>query len=683
MSYPIHSLPRGGASRVVRFENDFWGYDPSRNARDRSPARAADTENLIWKGEALGRRNGYSAVAALSEPIYGIYFYGEELLVHAGSNLYRRRAEGAEFERISFSMNPAPSRAVLHHQRITRRWLDSTEYTGWHRETKNGDFLFIMDGKMLRIYDGETVRGVQDGFWGESINRVVGSGGTVSFVATVPVSVTAKTPNNTWGDADPRGENRFSQFRAESFCVSESSLSFRLNCTRAELNTNIPFELRIRDEMGGWHGYAFSTAHSIEYADGKVILGFVSAIEAGSSFSVDEEGRLIRWGEGDYTMAADNSDNLQIIYAVRKDEPEALNTATAMGLFGAGGSDNVLFLGGSPKTPGIDAFSAADDFTCFYETSVESLGSNAAPVTGYCRLTDGRMAVLKNETEGINVYFRNHAVVSVGASGSGEPYQIDAFPSCGGAAVEGCVSAQSVGTVGNEPIFLTDAGLYTVKSVSDTLVNLNQTVHRSKPVDAFLKAAVGEPISICWEGYYLLCFGREALITDGKRESNGSLRFLKWRFSHPITALGKHGNTLWLGDAQGGVYRMDESDSDAGEPFRAFWKAALPEDSAGRRMLLKKLWVSVSPDYQGRAEAVLIHRRCPDLPLALDLRRTDFADWDFGAVCFDGTDQPRWVSVLERSAAADCFSLELCLKEGRELMVFGIRMQYEKGGMMA
>jgi len=684
MSYPIHSLPRTAVGRTVRNENGFWGYDPSRNARDRSPERAADTENLIWRGDALGRRSGYSLVEKLNAPIYGIFFYGQELLIHAGDTLYRQKTRASEPEVLYQGLNPAPSRAMIHHQHLTRRWLESPYYYGWRRRVYESDVLFLSDQKNFIFYNGKFVHSVADEYWGQNPTSLMADEAIrPQYFATVPFTSVAKLPIDYPGDVDPRGDNQFSQFRCESFYVTEQADTFQLNCSRAEIQIQMPVELLIRDEEGIWHTFACNGTDRIELSGDRVLYHPAVPIAAGSLFSSSDDNRIMTWGDGKCTMAADNNDNLRIVYAVKKNPPDALNGATAMGIFGADGADNVLFLGGSAAAPGVDSFSAPDDFTCFYTTSTECLGRNSCPITGYCRLTDGRLAVLKNEPDGVNVYFRHHAVMSMGSTASGAAYQVDVFPACGGAAVSGCVAAQTVGAVGNEPIFLSDTGLFTVKSVSDTLVNLNQTIHRSKAVDSYLLNEEGTPFSICWKGYYLLCWGREALLTDGRKDNNGMLRFLKWRFSHEMTAFGKSDGMLWLGDAQGGLYCMDGSDTDAGTPFRAFWKTALPEDSGGRRMLLKKVWAAFSPDYRGAAESVVIHGCCPDFPAEISLRRLDFADWDFASVCFDGTDAPRWFSLLRRSALADSFSVELALCGGQQLKLWGIRMQYEKGGVMA
>ncbi len=685
MSYPIHSLNRPSVSGAVRTEVGFWGLDPSRNAADRVSERAIDTENLIWKGDALGRRSGYRRICSLSDPIYGIYFYKEELLVHAGIYLYRIADTDAEPEILMNKMNPAPSKGLVRHQAMTIRQLSGPNLYDWYRQRQEKDILFICDGKNFWFYDGEIAHSVVDECWNYYLkDEMDGHNVTPTFYATVPFTTVAKSPMGNVGDTDPRGDNRLSQFRCESFYVNETgSNRFELNVSQMEINTGYPIEIQLRDSQGKW--YTFICMDEERYADDSwtavVVLDHTFA--AGAAFDINGLDQIVDWGEGDLTIANDGSDNLRITYAVNKNYPDELVGATAMGVFGADGADNVLFLGGSEKSPGVDYFSAAEDFTCFYQASKEILGSNVSPVTGYCRLSDGRMAVLKNDPEGANVYFRNHAVLSMGRTQSGDPYQVDLFPSCSGAAVEGCISARTVGTVGNEPIFLTDAGLYSVKSVSDTLVNMNQTIHRSAAVDSYLRQVDRSTLlSICWENYYLLCFGREALITDGKRDRTGALRFLKWRFSHPISALAKYDGTLWLGDQNGGIYCLGDSADDAGVPFSAFWQAALPEEKSGRRMNLKRLWAAFSPDYQGAADAVVYHGRCPAAPMKLPLRRIDFSNWDFSAITFDGTNAPRWLSILPAPASADSFMVQVRFDAGQDLLLWGFRMLYEKGGMM-
>ena len=303
------------------------------------------------------------------------------------------------------------------------------------------------------------------------------------------------------------------------------------------------------------------------------------------------------------------------------------------------------------------------------------------PISGYTRLSDGRLAVLKNDPNESNVYFRSHKTLSVGMSQSGEPYLVDAFPSKAGAAVEGCITPHSVGMAGNELIFLAESGLYSVRSVSNELTNLDETVRRSIPVDPWIiRQKAADARSIRWRGCYLLSFGDCALITDGRRDGNGMLRFLKWRFAHKISALGKNDNTLYLGDASGKVFEFGAAEQDDTLQSPAFWQTNLPEDSQGHRQILRQLSVAVSPDYAGKLSAVLYREQTPQPQVELAMNRLDFADWDFGKVSFDGTDAMRWVQLPLSSSVADRYAVRIELCEGKDLLLWGVRMIYEKGG---
>ena len=301
-------------------------------------------------------------------------------------------------------------------------------------------------------------------------------------------------------------------------------------------------------------------------------------------------------------------------------------------------------------------------------------------LTGYCLLPDGRMAVLKNDPSGSNVYFRSHTVVSVGQTISGEPFQLDAYPSRMGAAVEGCVSARTVGISGNEPVFLGASGLYGVRSVSNELTNLNETVRRSVPIDPLLSAMDRTlACAVTWQGYYLLTFGAEGFITDGRRDSTGALRFLKWHFSAPVTALGKQENTLYWGSAEGQVYRLAKVGETAPLP-EAYWHCYLPADRSGRRQNLKQLSASLCPDYRGQVRVRLYREQTPAADQPLAVHRPDFSDWDFGSVSFDGSATARWMALPAAGGPADGYAARLYLDAGEDLLLWGLRMIYEKGG---
>jgi hypothetical protein len=459
-------------------------------------------------------------------------------------------------------------------------------------------------------------------------------------------------------------------------------MDYVINTPLSSINDTIPFEWQIRDYDGVWRNLSLVCGWGTFYY-GLVTKFRFPEIIGGMKITLDSDGRISALGEGDTTIANDGMDNVRITYAVHKDPPTALLRSTAMGLYGADGADNVLFLGGSTDAPGEDAFSARNNFFCFYETSVEKLGSNLTPVTGYCRLSDGRLAVLKDDPDGSTVFFRYHDTIDLGETQNGEAYTVDVFPSKSGASVEGCVSPLTVGVAGNEPCFLSKSGLYSVRSVSNELTNLNETVRRSVPVDPLLKTAVPAMArSICWQGYYLLTFGKVGVITDGRRDSSGNLRFLKWTFGHNITALGQRDDVLYLGDENGNVYYFGEDADDAGIKFKAYWRTPLLEGGTGRRLILRRMWLAASPAYGALVKVRFYQDNCPAKERQIQIHLMDFGDVDFGALAFDGIDTARWVPLTLHSAAANAFSAELELSDGADVLIWGFRMMYEKGGVM-
>ncbi len=683
MSYPLHSLPSVSASRTVCAETGFWGLDAAGGALTRPITRAADTENLLWQGEALKRRPGSIAVGNYPGRINGIFFLGEECIVHAGTGLYRTGADGAP-EQIYSNMKDGPSVGFVRRQTVVHRWCATNHVYGWRRESKTGDFLFINDGMNYLFYDGEGAHSVVDTHWGEDLRVEMVEGKSFSFYSDIPIAVTGKLPDGSGGDAHPRGDNLISQFHCESFYVSDEKdcKSFVFDVRFADLNRYIPVEILIRDSDGIWRNYCcISEEYFDRTADGRVQLTLDTPIRGGMNFSYDEWDLIVNLGVGIHNLANDGMDNVRIIIAVSKDAPDLVSTATVQGFFGPDGTDSVLFLGGSASAPGVDTFSAPDNFFCFYSTSVERLGDERVPITGYCLLTDGRMAVLKNDPRGANVYFRSHTVVAVGKSLSGEAFQLDAYPSRMGAAVEGCVSGHTVGISGNEPLFLGATGLYSVRSVSNELTNLNETVRRSVPIDPLLNAMDrSKARAIGWQGNYLLTFGAVGFITDGRRDSTGALRFLKWRFSSPVTALGKKEDALYWGGAEGTVYRLAEKEEKATIEPEAYWHCYLPSDNSGRRQNLKQLSAFLCPAYGGRVRLRLFREQTPVADRPMAAHRIDFADWNFLSVSFDGSNAARWMALPAATGNADGFEVRLYLDGGAELLLWGLRMIYEKGG---
>ncbi len=656
MSYPIHKISGGSRSVVTRTEEGFLGLGAYNSGIGQSLRRAADTLNLIWEGEALRRRPCCAPLLQVSAPVYGLFFYGDDLLIHAGEQLLRYTGSGEPT--ILFSgMNPAPSRSVLRHQQVEERRCADNTANGWYRRRFEADLLFICDGKNYWFYDGEAVHSCADEDWeGERLAE------NSCFYGTVPETMVAKLPEGG-GDVDPRGDNLLSRFRTESFYVDATETkSFLLNAPLSAIQDGIPMELRLRDDTGLWRTVNCIENYSYVALPEGTRFETNLSFSAGMTMTLNEEERITALKTGNRQIAADGMDNLMITYAVRKDYPNTLAGATVMGLYGPDGSNSVLFLGGSAQTPGVDHFSAPDDFLCFYESCYEQLGNRDTPITGYCPLKDGRLAVLKNDPGESAVYFRSHRTVEVGVTMAGEHYLVDAYPAVAGAAVEGCLSSDTVGRAGNEPCFLTGRGIYTVKTVSDELINLNETILRSRAVNPLLKEwDLSGARATNWRDLYLLFLGSTALITDGRTDGEGSYRFLQWQLPISVTAAVAKNDTLYLAGPEGILYQMNEAQTEA---FPAYWQTTALEEQDGLKMIFQRMELLITPGFQTEASFCLL--------------RNGKEYWPRFLKPVSGK-RPCWVPIASRFGSANDLALRFSFPENPEFRLWGLRIVYRKG----
>ena len=126
MSYRYTAAEELRELRIERFAGVDFSSDPTKVDEMRSP----DACNMIADEAGFPRkRTGYVCEEQMGGSIYGLHRMDDELVIHAGSNLYRRKDGEVTF--LCAGMNTARSQSFR----------------------MNGK-LWILDGKTYRVYDG-------------------------------------------------------------------------------------------------------------------------------------------------------------------------------------------------------------------------------------------------------------------------------------------------------------------------------------------------------------------------------------------------------------------------------------------------------------------------------------------------------------------------------------------------
>lgn len=140
---------------VTRIYSNFRGADF--RGEEINIVRSPDCLN-VWKDyketESIRTRPGMALREAFSDPVYGIFFYKDSMLVHSGSKLYKQT--GGVRTQLWTGLREAISNAFIYE-----------------------DVWYFKDGKYYLEYDGTTIKEVEGYVPTTSIGRKPNGGGTI------------------------------------------------------------------------------------------------------------------------------------------------------------------------------------------------------------------------------------------------------------------------------------------------------------------------------------------------------------------------------------------------------------------------------------------------------------------------------------------------------------------------
>ena len=482
----------------------FYGVDFTSNPFNVNVTQSPDAENMIRSEPGkVRKRMGYKTVYRFDGKINGHYARKKDTtdLIHAGTGLYRMKETP---ELLYNGMNDAKSSA-------------------W----QFGDKLYIVDGKKLLVYDGTSVKPVEDN-------------------AYIPTVTIAKAPNG--GGKQYDALNLLQPKFKEKFLSDGTSTEYHLSFSGLD-DANVT--VRQLQSDGAW----------------KEISGFTCNAEKGIVTFTTAPGKSPVTGE----------DNIEIeAKRIVSGYADRINKCCIGARFGVNGDVDRLFLSGNPDYINYDWYSQKDDPTYFPDTGYSVLGTNKSAIVGYT-IIENRLAAHKDDYEpDRNIILRSGNLVENEA----------AFPIYNTMKGPGAAARDSFAYLQNEPVFLTSAGIYAIAASDINAERYSQD--RSYYLNGKLlqEPNLKDACACVYNDMYWLCVNGHAYVLDGlqnlgltKSEPYSNRQYVAFYCTNiPARLLFVKDGALWFGTDDGRVCRFytDETShlsySDDGAAISASWQ---------------------------------------------------------------------------------------------------------------
>ncbi len=322
-----------------------------------------------------------------------------------------------------------------------------------------------------------------------------------------------------------------------------------------------------------------SEIESVEKVESLNGEGEVDVLTAGTDYTVD-----LKLGKVTFTAShktpVDGQDNIYITYTKTVEGyKDRIVNCSVFAHYGVGGNNRV-FLSGNPKYMAYDFWSNIYDPTYFPDLKYSIIGSANTAVMGYHKVA-GYLAIVKERTQqDTTVFLRSGSLDSDGE------VVWEVKPGIVGI---GAVSKHSFIVLNDDPLFLSDRGIYSITNSSITYERTLQ--NRSYNVDAKLTEEKGleNAVAVEHNGLYILAVNDVCYVLDGKKTISGrvssSFNYECYYWDNvPARCFSSWNSILWFGDGAGNICRFKdymtsmEKYNDNGQPIRAVWTTPYDDD---------------------------------------------------------------------------------------------------------
>ena len=391
------------------------------------------------------------------------------------------------------------------------------------------DNLYIVDGKALLVYNGTTVKKASDDGY-------------------IPTLTIAKAPSGGGEQYEPL--NLLQPGFTELFAGTATDKTFQLSFSGLDSKA---VQAWILNSSGDW----------------------VQKTE-GTDFSVNRSTGAVTFTTAPGVSPVSGEDNVKITaFRTVDGYADRINKCKIGILFGVNGAADRIFLSGNPDYINYDWYCDYNNPLYWPDTGYATLGTAKSAIVGYSIIND-RLAAHKDSMED-----DRNVILREGDITDNEP----TFKIVNTLQGAGAVAPYSFAYLANEPLFLTDLGIYAITPQDITGEKYSQ--NRSFFLNGKLleEPNMSEAYACVFKDLYWLCLNNVAYILDGLQpiQTDKSLPYATrqyvgfYRTNLPARVMWTHDSRLYFGTSDGKVCRFFDdpvtltSYNDNGQPIHAIW----------------------------------------------------------------------------------------------------------------
>ena len=400
-----------------------------------------------------------------------------------------------------------------------------------------GDYLTIFDGSRAIIYTGAET-GYKVSFLDES-----------GYIPTTSIG-----RDSSGGGTDYEKINLMSPYRINTFLTEEITETVNGEIEKKQQtvfkldDTNIDsVELvEVLNSSGEWN---VITDYAVDLITGQVTFS-----------SAPGESPVL------------GRDNVSIKYKkVVSENYSKINKCSIITLFGYDGNNNRIFASGNANFPNYDFHCEEDDPTYWPDENFTKIG--VEPIISYSRLNDGTLAIHKKQSDtDCTIYYRSTNLLD----------NLEVFPLKDGVKNIGCVSRYANCNLLNDPLFLSDQGVFAVIGNNGEKYAQQRSYYINGKLEK--ESNLENAVAISLLGKYYLAVNNHVYIADSRylsypKHAKTEQYQYEWYYwdNLPIRTFFVWDNILYFGTDDGKVCKFNDGYLDGDVPVKSYWETPFLE----------------------------------------------------------------------------------------------------------